>query len=65
MAESQTEPPTEVNHVCRLSAGDLEMIADGELVGPWLFDEKPVYVTVGEFEVDKIESLELQADESD
>jgi len=49
--------------VCLLSAGDLEMIADGEAVGPWLFGDSKVYVRLDESEVDKVSSVNTQARE--
>jgi hypothetical protein len=42
---------------CNLSATDLEMIADGEKVGPWLLDGKAVYVQLDYQEDQKIDAV--------
>jgi len=44
-------------NVCCLSAGDLESIIDGEVVGPWLFDGEEVYVKMDTDECEKIDGV--------
>ena len=52
-------------NVCRLSAGDFEMIADGETVGPWLFNGEAVYVKIDHSELGKIRSVDAHTGRSE
>jgi len=55
MSDNQTRDSD--RNICHLSEGDLEMIVDGETVGPWLFDGTAIYVDLDEYEREKIWEL--------
>lgn len=46
-------------NTCNLSVGDLEKIADGETVGPWVFRGETVYVRMDSSEVEKAEGVDI------
>ena len=48
------------DNVCNLSAGDVELLVEGERVGPWLFNGESVYVEVDAAEVEKLPLVESE-----
>lgn len=53
MSNSHTETEHDAN--ISLSAGDLELLADGQTVGPWIINDEVVRVEVDEWELEKVE----------